>query len=103
MAQAGALSAPGSVRDEAAHRQQVEDALLAALPSAEAQQEALQAALPLTQAALDDQRSADAAPAQAESPGAAAAAERRRWWLAARLRLLQHLERVGTVLALHSG
>lgn len=103
MARAGAPSARGIAQDDAAQRQQVEEALGAALPSAEAQREALQAALALTQAALDGLPPDDAAAAQADSPGGGGGAERRRWWLAARLRLLQHMERVDTVQALHGG
>ena len=70
-------------------------------PSASAQQAALQRVLDVSERALAQPDAAEVAPG---SPGsAAAAAERRLWWLAARLRALQHLERLGTSLALHGG
>lgn len=89
---------------EAAARQEVQACLAELQASSSAQQAALQRVLGVTDRALTRDDAAEAAPG---SPGsaavAAAAAERRLWWLAARLRALQHLERLGTSLALHGG
>lgn len=69
------------------------------------QREALERALAISSAALDDGTAVHPSTSPADSPPGTAAAdeERRRWWLAARLRLLQHVERLDTALALSGG
>lgn len=75
--------------------------------SSEQQREALQAALAQTGAQLfgtaDGQPGGDSVQACAAAAAAAAETDDGAWWLAARLRTLQHLERLDTVLALHGG
>lgn len=87
-------------------RGEVEQVLEAVAATAREQEEALDRALALTNAALrhgDSPASAGDAPASPAPSSGVPGDERQRWWLAARLRLLQHQERLGTVLALHNG
>ena len=97
----------GSPRDAGDAQERVEQCLERVEPTASAQREALQEALQLTAAALGEpQQSPEADAAPASPSGSATAgpdAERRRWFRAARLRLLQHLERLDTALALNNG
>ncbi|PRW56208.1 MAG2-interacting 2 [Chlorella sorokiniana] len=74
-------------------------------PTAVEQQAALQRVLELSEQALRPGASPEPAPGSPSSTAAAAAAdgERRLWWLCARLRALQHLERLATSLELHGG
>lgn len=99
---------PGGDRHEAQLRQEVEGCLGEVTLSAATQQEALQRGLALTDTVLGPGGTAVPAEGPADYPGSGGAAatpdaERRRWWLAARLRLLQHLERLDTAVALHNG
>lgn len=95
-------------------RGQLEESLERVEPSgAQAQRQTLERALQLTGEALqiaDDSQtetSSSDASGKATGPGAgssqASGSERRRWWTAARLRVLQHLERLDTSLALSGG
>lgn len=90
---------------DAEQRQLAEAALEAVERSPDEQREALERALAISTAALDagGALQSSASPADAPPGTAAADEERRRWWLAARLRLLQHGERLDTALALSGG
>lgn len=88
-------------------RQQVDSALEGRpAPSADQQRGLLQAALAHTGAQLFGTADGEPAGDSVQACAAAAAAAETddgAWWLAARLRTLQHLERLDTVLALHGG
>lgn len=100
--------AADSHADDSAQQQEVQQALDHICSSEEAQRQALQRALDLTSPALGGQgadggSSGSTADGHAAGGAIAADEERRRWWLAARLRVLQHIERLDTTLALHGG
>lgn len=89
--------------NDASARQEAEACLDGLEASPSAQQAALQRVLNLSEQAL---RHGDSPKPAASSPDSAAAAaddERRLWWLCARLRALQHMERLATSLELHGG
>lgn len=88
---------------EAAAREEVQTCLQELQETASAQQAALQRVLDVSERALGQQDATEVAPGSQGTAATAAAAERRLWWLSARLRALQHLERLGTSLALHGG
>jgi hypothetical protein len=88
-------------------QQHVEQCLECLQPSAAEQREALGRALQLTAEALgvlesNDDAQGDAGDSQ-QAGQDAAARERRRWLRAARVRVLQHLERLDTILELNNG
>lgn len=91
--------------DDDEQRQKVEAALETAKGSPTEQREVLERALAISAAALDNGAAVDSSSPADAPPGTAAGADepQRRWWLAARLRLLQHLERLDTALALSGG
>ena len=88
-------------------RQQVERCLDGVEQTAAAQQEALERGLQLTAETVGPtgRHPANGAASDSSSSGSGSGEgeERRRWWRTARLRLLQHQERLPTVLALHNG
>ena len=88
--------------DDAAARQEATACLGGLQPSAVEQQAALQRVLDLTGQVLKRGGSPERAFGSSGSD-AAAAADGRLWWLCARLRALQHLERLATSLELHGG
>ncbi len=97
---------------EEEQRRQVQECLQRTEQTAAAQQELLEQGLRLTAGALglQQQSPGGGSPPDSSSDSAAAASggagghgEQRRWWLAARLRLLQHQERLATQLALYNG
>lgn len=92
--------------DDAAARQEATACLGGLQPSAVEQQAALQRVLDLSECVLTRPGSPEHASGSPGSDAAAAAdggGERRLWWLCARLRALQHLERLATSLELHGG
>lgn len=85
-------------------RRQVEKCLECLQPSAAEQREALERALQLTaEASGTRDPNGDASSDAGGSQQAGAAVERRRWLRVGRLRVLQHLERLDTVLELNNG
>lgn len=95
-----------SQQQDASARQEAQACLDGLQPSAVAQQAALQRVLELSEQALNPRGSpepASASPGSDAAAAAAAAADGRLRWLCARLRALQHLERLTTSLELHGG
>ena len=89
--------------DDDQRRQQLERCLDGVKQSAAAQQEALQRGLQLTAEAVGPTGQQPAAGGAPDSSSGGEGDERRRWWRTARLRLLQHQERLQTALVLHTG